>query len=122
MLAIEEIGQALDRGFLALVLIDQTPKMGYTYPHCVLVHGHGDGIYFINDPWIEPDRLEQAMDVFNLPVTAAALEPNGLVRHAGLPRRGAGRADDELRPADRTARTVPCPPTPGVTEAGAARR
>jgi len=71
---IEEIGQALDRGMLALVLIDQAPMMGYTCPHWVLVHGHGDGIYFLNDPWIEPDRLERKMDVVDLPVIAAELD------------------------------------------------
>lgn len=72
--AIEEIGGALDRGLLALVLIDQAPMMGYTCPHWVLVHGHGGGIYFVNDPWIEPDRLEQMMDVVDLPVMAAELD------------------------------------------------
>lgn len=72
--AVEEIGQALDRGFSALVLIDQAPMMGYTCPHWVLVHGHGDGIYFLNDPWVEPDRLEQPMDVVDLPVRAAELD------------------------------------------------
>ena len=71
--AVEEIGQALDRGLLALVLIDQAPMMGYTCPHWVLVHGHGGGVYFLNDPWIEPDRLEQ-MDVVDLPVMAAELD------------------------------------------------
>ncbi|WP_137930281.1 peptidase C39 family protein [Mesorhizobium comanense] len=72
--AIEEIGQALDRGLLALVLIDQAPMMGYTCPHWVLAHGHGDGIYFLNDPWIEPDRQEQPTDVHDLPVMAAQLD------------------------------------------------
>lgn len=72
--AVDEIGQVLDRGFLALVLIDQAPMMGYTCPHWVLVHGQGDGIYFLNDPWIEPDRLEQPMDVVDLPVTVAELD------------------------------------------------
>ncbi|WP_027059295.1 peptidase C39 family protein [Mesorhizobium loti] len=72
--AIEEIGAALDRGLLVLVLIDQAPMMGYTCPHWVLVHGHGGGIYFLNDPWIEPDRLEQKTDVVDLPVMAAELD------------------------------------------------
>ncbi|TRC70932.1 hypothetical protein FJV83_23365 [Mesorhizobium sp. WSM4307] len=72
--AVEEIGQALDRGLSALVLIDQAPMMGHTCPHWVLVHGHGDGVYFLNDPWIEPDRLEQKMDVVDLPVRAAELD------------------------------------------------
>jgi ribosomal protein S18 acetylase RimI-like enzyme len=72
--AVEEITQALDRGLLALVLIDQAPMMGYTCPHWVLVHGHGGGLYFLNDPWIEPDRLEQKMDVVDLPVMAAELD------------------------------------------------
>jgi len=72
--AVEEIGQALDRGFSALVLIDHAPMMGDTCPHWVLVHGHGDGVYFLNDPWIEPDRLELAMDVVDLPVRAAELD------------------------------------------------
>ncbi|TPM25133.1 peptidase C39 family protein [Mesorhizobium sp. B2-3-4] len=72
--AIEELALALDRGLLALVLIDQAPMMGYTCPHWVLVHGHGEGVYFVNDPWIEPDRLEQAMDVVDLPVMAAELD------------------------------------------------
>lgn len=72
--ATEEIGRALDRGLLALVLIDQAPMMGYTCPHWVLVHGHGDGFYFLNDPWIEPDRLEQQMDVVDLPVRAVELD------------------------------------------------
>jgi ribosomal protein S18 acetylase RimI-like enzyme len=72
--AVEEIGQALDRGFSALVLIDQAPMMGYTCPHWVFVHGHGDGIYFLNDPRIEPDRLEQPMDVVDLPVRAAEID------------------------------------------------
>lgn len=69
-----ELGEALDRGLVALVLIDQQPMMGYTCPHWVLVHGHGEGIYFLNDPWIEPDRLEHAMDVFDLPVTAVEFD------------------------------------------------
>lgn len=72
--AIEEIGQALDRGLLALMLIDQAPMMGYTCPHWVLAHGHGGGIFFINDPWVEPDRQEQPMDVFDLPVMADELD------------------------------------------------
>lgn len=72
--AIEEIGQVLDRDLLALVLIDQAPMMGYICPHWVLVHGHGGGVYFINDPWIEPDRLEQMMDGVDLPVMAAELD------------------------------------------------
>lgn len=72
--AIDDLRQALDRGFLALVLIDQAPMMGYTCPHWILVHGHGDGVYFINDPWIEPDRLEQPADVFDLPVAAPMLD------------------------------------------------
>jgi ribosomal protein S18 acetylase RimI-like enzyme len=72
--AVEELAQALDRGLLALVLIDQAPMMGYTCPHWVLAHGHGGGIYFLNDPWIEPDRLEQKMDVVDLPVMAAELD------------------------------------------------
>ena len=72
--AVEEIRQALDRGFSALVLIDHAPMMGDTCPHWVLVHGHGDGVYFLNDPWIEPDRLELAMDVVDLPVRAAELD------------------------------------------------
>lgn len=72
--AVEEIGQALERGLSALVLIDQAPMMGHTCPHWVLVHGHGDGLYFLNDPWIEPDRLEQKMDAVDLPVRAAELD------------------------------------------------
>lgn len=72
--AVEEIGQALDRGLLALVLIDQAPMMGHTCPHWVLVHGHVDGLYFLNDPWIEPDRFEQPMDVVDLPVRAVELD------------------------------------------------
>jgi hypothetical protein len=48
--------------------------MGHTCPHWVLVHDHGDGVYFLNDPWIEPDRLEQKMDVVDLPVRAAELD------------------------------------------------
>jgi len=72
--AVEELAQALDRGLLALVLIDQAPMMGYTCPHWVLVHGHGGGVYFLNDPWIEPDRLEQPIDVVDLPVMAAELD------------------------------------------------
>jgi ribosomal protein S18 acetylase RimI-like enzyme len=72
--AVEDIGQALDRGLSALVLIDQAPMMGHTCPHWVLVHDHGDGVYFLNDPWIEPDRLEQKMDVVDLPVRAAELD------------------------------------------------
>ncbi|QND57612.1 peptidase C39 family protein [Mesorhizobium huakuii] len=72
--AIEEIGHALDRGFLALVLIDQAVMMGHICPHWVLVHGYGDGVYFLNDPWIEPDRLELPMDVIDLPVRAAELD------------------------------------------------
>jgi hypothetical protein len=72
--AVQEIAQALDGGLLALVLIDQAPMMGYPCPHWVLVHGHGGGIYFLNDPWIEPDRLEQKMDVVDLPIMAAELD------------------------------------------------
>ncbi|WP_095202612.1 peptidase C39 family protein [Mesorhizobium carmichaelinearum] len=72
--AVEEIGQALDRGFLALVLIDQAVMMGHTCPHWLLVHGHGGGVYFVNDPWIEPDRLELPMDVIDLPVSATELD------------------------------------------------
>ena len=72
--AIDELRQALDRGLLALVLIDQAPMMGYTCPHWILVHGHGEGVYFINDPWIEPERLEQPADVFDLPIAAPMLD------------------------------------------------
>ncbi len=72
--AVEEIAQALDHGSSALVLIDQAPMMGYTCPHWVLVHGHGGGVYFVNDPWIESDRLEQMMDVVDLPVMAAEFD------------------------------------------------
>ncbi|MBZ9997848.1 peptidase C39 family protein [Mesorhizobium sp. BH1-1-4] len=72
--AVEELAQALDRGLLALVLIDQAPMMGYTCPHWVLVHGRGDGVFFLNDPWIEPDRAEQAMDVVDLPILEAELD------------------------------------------------
>ncbi|WP_421915442.1 peptidase C39 family protein [Mesorhizobium sp.] len=72
--AIDELGQALDRGLLALVLIDQAPMMGYTCPHWILVHGHGDGVYFINDPWIEPERFELPADVFDLSVAGPMLD------------------------------------------------
>lgn len=71
---IDEIQQALARGFLALLLIDQTPMMGYSAPHWILVHGHADGMYFVNDPWIEAGRAEQTTDVIDLPVAAEALD------------------------------------------------
>jgi len=72
--AIDELAKALDRGFLGLLLIDQAPMMGYTCPHWILVHGHGDGVYFVNDPWIEPERFEQPADVVDLPVAGPMLD------------------------------------------------
>ncbi|HEV7259928.1 MAG TPA: peptidase C39 family protein [Bosea sp. (in: a-proteobacteria)] len=72
--SLEDVREALARGEVALVLINQRLTHGRDTPHWILVHGYEDGWFLVSDPWSEPERGESAADVSDLPVASAKLD------------------------------------------------
>lgn len=72
--AIEDVQEALTRGEVVLVLVNQRLTHGRDTPHWILVHGHEDGWFLVSDPWSEPERGESAADVSDLPVASTQLD------------------------------------------------
>ncbi|WP_175525654.1 peptidase C39 family protein [Bosea sp. OK403] len=69
-----ELKDAIDAGFIGLVLIDQMETHGRSAPHWIVVHAvHGE-LFLVNDPWIETASLETEVDVLDLPIRSSVLE------------------------------------------------
>ncbi|TFB83717.1 hypothetical protein E3O44_17800 [Cryobacterium algoricola] len=73
-LGIDELTDAVGRGRLALLLVDETLMHGDPEPHWVVAHTTRDGIFLIQDPWVDADHGESWVDAHDLPVPAAALD------------------------------------------------
>lgn len=69
-----DLDATLAAGGVGIVLIDQIIFNGYVIPHWILVHGHADGVYRVDDPWIEPEDGDTDTDTFELPVPSADLD------------------------------------------------
>lgn len=72
--AIEEIAEAVAGGAIAILLIDQMETHGHHAPHWVVAHHLDDGVFFVNDPWIERDAFETDADARDLPIDRETLD------------------------------------------------
>lgn len=72
--AIAEIRAAVAAGAFAIVLVDQKATHGAGAPHWVLVTEAEDGIFRVNDPWVETDALEGPADAEGLPIREDQLD------------------------------------------------
>lgn len=73
-----EIGAAVEKGAIALLLIDLEPMIADQNPHWVVAGSARDGVLLIDDPWVETSIGESWVMTHELPITADGLE--GIVR------------------------------------------
>lgn len=73
-LSMAELEARLNSGWVALLLIDEAPMHGVTGAHWVTAHAARDGVFLIEDPWVEDNAGESWVDTHDLPVTAEALD------------------------------------------------
>jgi hypothetical protein len=73
-LAMTELATIIENGSTALLLIDLTPMIDDTTPHWVVAHAVRDGMFLIEDPWVETSIGESWVMTHELPVSAADLE------------------------------------------------
>lgn len=74
---IGELHEAVVGGARALLLIDQCHTHDHHAPHWVLLHAAANGVFLVNDPWVETDDLEAAVDTDCLPMATATLDRMG---------------------------------------------
>lgn len=72
-LPVARLGAEIARGALAFVLVDQFETHGWHIPHWLLVHGLAGGDFLVNDPWVDPEDGETALDGDRLPISPEAL-------------------------------------------------
>ena len=73
-LDMERLRAALDAGQVALILVSHYRMTGHRTPHWIVVYGHDGRRAFAHDPWVEPDNLETALAVTDLPIPWGELE------------------------------------------------
>lgn len=73
-----EIGEAVEGGAIALLLIDLEPLIDDPTPHWVVAASAREGILLIDDPWVETSIGETWVTTHELPIAADELE--GIVR------------------------------------------
>jgi len=73
-LGIDELADAVGRGRLALLLVDETLMHGDLEPHWVLAHATRGEVFLIQDPWVDAEHGESWVDAHDLPVRAADLD------------------------------------------------
>lgn len=70
----EEIGAELDRGSLAILLIDEDLMHAEGGPHWVLAHARYGEAWLVNDPWIDRHLGESWVDGSHLPIPVQHLD------------------------------------------------
>jgi hypothetical protein len=73
-----EIGATVEKGAIALLLIDLEPLIADQTPHWVVAASARDDVLLIDDPWVETSIGESWVMTHELPITADGLE--GIVR------------------------------------------
>ena len=73
-----EIGEAVEGGAIALLLIDLEPLIDDPTPHWVVATSAREGVLLIDDPWVETSIGETWVTTHELPIAADELE--GIVR------------------------------------------
>lgn len=64
---------AVRDGGMVILLIDQMLTHSHHAPHWILLHAERDGLFLVNDPWLEPDDHETIADVDCLPMRGETL-------------------------------------------------
>ncbi|WP_158968473.1 peptidase C39 family protein [Chachezhania sediminis] len=87
-LPLADLTAAVEGGAMAILLIDQILTHDHHAPHWILVHAARDGLFLVNDPWLEPRDLETLADVDCIPIRGEVLYRMGAwgdpARHAVL--------------------------------------
>lgn len=76
-LTAEELGAAVRSGAMVILLIDQHLTHDHHAPHWILLHAEKDGIFLVNDPWLEPRDRETRADVDCIPMRGDVLHAMG---------------------------------------------
>ncbi|WP_163025824.1 peptidase C39 family protein [Chachezhania antarctica] len=87
-LGLPALSAAVEGGAMVILLIDQILTHDHHAPHWVLVHAAKDGLFLVNDPWLEPRDRETLADVDCIPIRGETLYRMGAwgdpARHAAL--------------------------------------
>ncbi|WP_062520162.1 peptidase C39 family protein [Demequina silvatica] len=72
--SMEELEARLRSGWVALLLVDEEPMHGVTGAHWIVAHAARDGMFLLEDPWVEDVAGESWVDTHDMPVAAADLD------------------------------------------------
>ncbi|WP_062465711.1 peptidase C39 family protein [Demequina maris] len=72
--SMEELEARLRSGWVALLLVDEEPMHGVTGAHWIVAHAARDGMFLLEDPWVEDPAGESWVDTHDMPVAAADLD------------------------------------------------
>lgn len=73
-----QLAEAVEKGAVALLLIDLEPLIDDPTPHWVVASTARDGVMLIDDPWVETTIGETWVTTHEMPIAAEGLE--GIVR------------------------------------------
>lgn len=69
-----ELESRLTGGEVALLLVDEAPMHGVTGAHWIVAHAARDGMFVVEDPWVEDAAGETWVDTHAMPVAAEDLD------------------------------------------------
>lgn len=72
--SLDEVAAELESGSAVLLLIDEIYFHDDTGSHWILAHTHHEGLFLVNDPWIDADNGDSWVDASDLPVLKQDLE------------------------------------------------
>ncbi|WP_062301036.1 peptidase C39 family protein [Demequina subtropica] len=73
-LSMAELEARLNDGWVALLLVDEEPMHGVTGAHWIVAHAARDGMFVLEDPWVEDAAGESWVDTHDMPVAASDLD------------------------------------------------
>lgn len=74
LFSLDEVATEIEAGASVLLLIDEIYFHDETGSHWILAHGHREGTFLVNDPWIDAQNGDSWVDAHDLPVRATELE------------------------------------------------
>lgn len=74
LFSLDEVAAEIEADAAVLLLIDEVYFHDETGSHWILAHGHRDGMFVLNDPWIDAPNGDSWVDASNLPVGRDDLE------------------------------------------------
>lgn len=70
----DDLHRTIGAGGLAIILIAQTLFIGLPTPHWIVAYAERDGVFLVDDPWVDPPSWETDLDRFAVPVDFADLD------------------------------------------------